>query len=73
MCPELGSQHLEKPVTMVLFGMMNWTFTWLRADGPLSYEQMGQLATEIFISGIRSLAKKSQGGTRLTESLLAVT
>ncbi len=24
-------------VTMMLFGMINWTFTWLRPDGPMSY------------------------------------
>lgn len=71
-CPELAHLNLEKPVTMILFGMMNWTFTWLRADGPLSYEQLGQLATEIFIPGVRSLAKKAKGGSQLTESLFAV-
>ena len=26
-----------KPKTMMLFGMMNWTFTWLRADGSMTY------------------------------------
>ena len=26
-----------KPKTMMLFGMMNWTFTWLRADGSQTY------------------------------------
>ena len=26
-------------VTMMLFGMINWTFTWLRPDGPMSYAQ----------------------------------
>ena len=24
-------------VTMMLFGMINWTFTWLRPDGPMRY------------------------------------
>lgn len=27
------------PLTMMLFGMMNWTFTWLKTGGPLSYAQ----------------------------------
>ena len=35
--PELKGRALDKPLTMLLFGMMNWTFTWLRPDGPMSY------------------------------------
>ena len=27
----------QTAVTMMLFGMINWTFTWLRPGGPLSY------------------------------------
>jgi len=27
----------QTAVTMTLFGMINWTFTWLRPGGPLSY------------------------------------
>jgi len=26
-------------VTMMLFGMINWTFTWLRPDGPMRYAE----------------------------------
>ena len=27
----------QTAVTMMLFGMINWTFTWMRPDGPMSY------------------------------------
>jgi AcrR family transcriptional regulator len=27
----------QTAATMMLFGMINWTFTWLRPDGPMSY------------------------------------
>ena len=27
----------QTPVTMMLFGMINWTFTWLRPGGRMSY------------------------------------
>lgn len=27
----------QTAVTMMLFGMINWTFTWLRRDGPMRY------------------------------------
>ena len=29
----------QTALTMMLFGMINWTFTWLRPDGPMSYAQ----------------------------------
>lgn len=35
--PERVHGAHETPVTMMVFGMMNWTFTWLRSDGPMSY------------------------------------
>ena len=65
MCPEISDRKLDKPITMVLFGMINWTFTWLRSDGHLSYEQMGKLATDLFISGVKGLL------TSQNEALLA--
>lgn len=70
--PDFGINHLDKPITMILFGMINWTFTWLRAEGPLTYEQMGELATEIFLSGIDGVRRATQGVTRLTESVVDV-
>jgi hypothetical protein len=27
----------QTAITMMLFGMINWTFTWLRPGGPISY------------------------------------
>jgi AcrR family transcriptional regulator len=35
--PARVSAANQTPVTMMLFGMINWTFTWLRPGGPLSY------------------------------------
>ena len=43
--------RLAKPLTMILFGMINWTFTWLRAQGPLTYADMADIVTEIFLHG----------------------
>jgi AcrR family transcriptional regulator len=39
------------PLAMILFGMINWTFTWLRADGPLAYADMAELVADIFLRG----------------------
>jgi AcrR family transcriptional regulator len=35
--PERLTDANQTALTMMLFGMINWTFTWLRPDGPMSY------------------------------------
>lgn len=32
----------QTPVAMMLFGMINWTFTWLRPEGALSYSAFAE-------------------------------
>jgi AcrR family transcriptional regulator len=53
--PELAAARLAKPVAMLLFGMINWTFTWLRADGALTHEAMAPLVTRLFVGGLLAL------------------
>ncbi|HEY1092602.1 MAG TPA: TetR/AcrR family transcriptional regulator [Burkholderiaceae bacterium] len=50
--PELGDSRLHKPLTMLLFGMINWTFTWLRPDGELSYDDVAPMVVELFFGGM---------------------
>jgi AcrR family transcriptional regulator len=40
------------PLTMLLFGAINWTFTWLRPDGALKYQDYAQLVVEFFLAGL---------------------
>jgi hypothetical protein len=40
--PQRVTVHNKIPLTMMLFGMINWTFTWLRPQGPLSYDAFAQ-------------------------------
>lgn len=35
--PKRLTAHNQTAITMMLFGMINWTFTWLRPGGPMSY------------------------------------
>ncbi|AYH42112.1 TetR/AcrR family transcriptional regulator [Azoarcus sp. DN11] len=58
--PGLKGRKLDKAVTMILFGMINWTFTWLRADGPLTFRDMAPIVTQIFLNGVRGLMKKEE-------------
>lgn len=52
---EAARKAMLKPLTMTLFGMMNWTFTWLRDDGALSYEDMAALVADLFLGGVRGV------------------
>ncbi len=50
--PAAASPALAKPLTMTLFGMMNWTFTWLGDRGPLRYDDMAHVVADLFIGGL---------------------
>lgn len=51
--PELARSPMDKPVAMILFGMINWTYTWLRDEGPLTFRDMAPVVTAIFLNGFR--------------------
>jgi TetR/AcrR family transcriptional regulator len=55
--PDLAEAALDKPVTMLLFGMINWMFTWLRPDGPLSAPQIAPLVSDLFVGGLAALQR----------------
>ncbi len=50
--PELHDAVLAKPLTMLLFGMINWMFTWVRPDGALSHEALAPIVTDLFFGGV---------------------
>ncbi len=35
-----------------LLGVMNWTVTWFRSDGPMSPEEIADQITDLFLSGL---------------------
>jgi len=43
------------PLTMLFFGMINWTHTWFRPDGKISAEALADLAFEVALNGIDQL------------------
>ena len=56
--PGLAQRKLERPVAMILFGMINWTFTWMRADGRLTFRDMAPVITGIFLNGVRGYVEQ---------------
>lgn len=60
MKPELREHGVyEKPVAMALMGMINWTHTWFREDGPINHQQFADLAADLFLGGLRVMDFKS--------------
>jgi len=50
--PELRDAALDKPLTMLLFGMINWMFTWVKPERGLDYEMLAPMVTELFLGGL---------------------
>lgn len=38
-------------MTLGLFGQCNWTYTWMKSDGPLTPKQIGEHMANIFLQG----------------------
>lgn len=56
--PELKQdKKLLKPVTMSLFGMLNWHYMWFRPGGALSREDYAKLARRIILDGANGILK----------------
>ncbi|HEY8709503.1 MAG TPA: TetR/AcrR family transcriptional regulator [Burkholderiaceae bacterium] len=55
MRPELRAAELHKPLTMLLFGMMNWMFTWLQPTGRLTHAAMAPIVTDLFFGGLNAV------------------
>jgi len=43
------------PVTMSLFGMLNWAYTWFREDGALTRSEYASMVTVILLQGVQSI------------------
>ncbi|MBV8619004.1 MAG: TetR family transcriptional regulator [Curvibacter sp.] len=64
--PELDRAELTKPLTMLLFGMINWMFTWMKPEGDLDYDAMAPIVADLFMGGLTSVTPPAQT-PRLTE------
>ena len=54
--PSIGRHAaLLKPVTMSLFGMLNWHYMWFREKGPVSRDDYADMVTTLLIEGAQAL------------------
>ena len=47
--------RLLKPVTMSLFGMLNWFYMWFREDGAISRAEYADMATQMLVNGAKGV------------------
>jgi len=47
--PDLATPRAQRPLTMLFFGMINWTHTWFRPDGAASPDEVADLATVLIL------------------------
>ena len=50
--PERLNVSNQTAITMMLFGMINWTFTWLRPGGPISYVAFAEEVIALLEKGL---------------------
>ena len=55
--PDLKKAALAKPLTMLLFGMINWMFTWMRADGALDHAALAPIVADLFLGGLPAVKR----------------
>lgn len=57
--PQLKGTKLLKPVTMSLFGMINWHYLWFKSTGSVSRSDYADLVTQLIADGTRGLLAHS--------------
>jgi AcrR family transcriptional regulator len=50
--PDRVTRTNQTALTMMVFGMINWTFTWLRADGPMGYRDFAEEVVSVLETGL---------------------
>lgn len=50
--PDAIGRHNQTPLTMMVFGMINWTFTWLKPGGPMGYREFADEVIRVLENGI---------------------
>jgi AcrR family transcriptional regulator len=59
MRPELAP--LATPLAMLLFGMINWTFTWMKPGGALTHDSLAPIVAELFLGGLPAVSLSKAG------------
>ena len=64
MRPGAPVARLAKPLTMLLFGMVNWMFTWMKPNGELDHAALAPIVADLFVGGVGAVC----AGTSQTQA-----
>jgi len=59
--PGVTDVAMDKPLAMLLFGMINWMFTWIKPDGRFSYDDMAPVVCDLFFGGLGAVKMPRTG------------
>lgn len=55
---------LHRPISMIYFGMVNWTHTWFDKKGPVAADRFADLVVDILLKGIDGLSPEAYSTAR---------
>jgi AcrR family transcriptional regulator len=64
--PDLGAESTA--LAMLLFGMINWTFTWLKPGGALSHADLAPMVSQLFFGGLPAVQTPLRPASRAAPS-----
>ncbi|WP_315836008.1 TetR/AcrR family transcriptional regulator [Bradyrhizobium prioriisuperbiae] len=62
--PQLKGTRMLKPVTMSLFGMLNWHYLWFRDGGDVTRADYADLVTKLISDGTRTLRAQPRAASK---------
>ncbi|GAB4519650.1 MAG: TetR/AcrR family transcriptional regulator [Parvularculaceae bacterium] len=67
--PDAAPKGARKAAAMMFMGVLNWTHTWFKADGPLSPAEFADMAANTFLHGINAHMDGICGAHRAREEI----
>ncbi|WP_430423260.1 TetR/AcrR family transcriptional regulator [Methylibium petroleiphilum] len=65
--PDLKDAAMAKPLTMLLFGMVNWMFTWVKPGGALDHAALAPIVADLFLGGLPAVRTGHPGPTAVID------
>ena len=62
--PQIRNTKLLKPVTMSLFGMINWHYLWFKSTGEVTRADYAELVSQLIVDGTRNLHAEPAASSR---------
>ena len=54
--PSVSHKRVLKPLTMTVFGMLNWHYLWFREGGPMTRAEYADFVTRLILAGAADAA-----------------